>query len=833
MIPACLGNVEDIWKWFMIVRVFGVLICLSIVLMATSAQAADAAAYSDFFKKHCNDCHGGGTAEGGLSLDKLKYDLADRKNYAVWERVHDRIQLGEMPPKDMTQPTADEKNGLLGTLGTDLLVSHEKRKGTVLRRLNRIEYENTLRDLLGIDVSVKEMLPEDSIFNNLDNIGEALGMSDVQLEQYIAASSKSLDDLFTRTNRPEQQTLDVYLEDPKKPTPLDYDLKKLDRTLFFVMMREDGTQIIFHTADSVHALRTAGVNKEGKSYTSEWRAPEDGDYRLTMDAYAYQSPAPMNFSIMHGPNMNSSATSGEMLGFYQVKDQSQKYDVTMRLRKGDKVRIYPELYYRYTEMINVGPYAYKGHGMAINNMKLEGPLKVDWPPRGQKLLIGNLPTKVVKQGGKDVIVVGSNRPEADAVERLVAFATAAFRRDVTIAEIRPYLLLFKQAIDGDADFSTAIKIAATGILTAPQHLYLIEPDGKLDHFQVASRLSYMFWRSMPDDELLDLARKGKLHDKATLRKQVSRLLDDPRSNRFHNDFLDAWLRLREIDFTSPDSNMYPEYDLSLRYSMLEETRAFWKELVNKNLPTTNIADSDFAMVNARLAEHYDLPKMDGMELRSVKLPPKNIRGGILTQASVLKVSANGTNTSPVVRGAYVLDCILGTPPPPPPPGIPGVEPDTRGASTLRQILDKHRNDQSCNSCHSVIDPPGFALENFDVIGGWRDKFRTTGDKAEKKSLQVNGHTVHLKFGLPVDCSGHLRSGKDFRNYTEFKQLLKAEVPRMTLALTNRLLMFGTGRELGFSDRPETYTIVSNNISKKQGIRDLIMDVVTSEIFLNK
>ncbi len=805
---------------------------LALTNLSTS-WGADASSYNAFFKKHCSDCHGGGSSEGGLSLDKLKYSLDDRATYATWERIHDRIQLGQMPPKDMPQPTADEKNSLLGQLGTDLLEAHERRKGTVLRRLNRNEYENTISDLLGIDVSVKDMLPEDSIFNGLDNIGEALGMSDVQLEQYIEASSKSIDDLFSRTQRPENKTLDVYIEDPKKPTPKDYDLKAIDRTLFFVLVRDDGTQIIFHTNDSVHALKTAGVNKEGKSYASTWSAPADGEYRLTVDAYAYQSPAPMNFSIMRGPNMNSSATSGEMLGFYQLKDKSQTYDITMRLRKGDKVRIYPELYYRYREMIDIGPYAYKGHGMAITGMKLEGPLKVDWPPRGQKLLLGNLPTKVVKNGSRETLLVGSNRPEADAIEGLVSFANAAFRREVGVAEIRPYFLLFKGAMDGGADYVTSMKIAATGILTAPQFLYLIEPPGKLDQYAIASRLSYMFWRSMPDDELMDLARKNKLNDPGTLRKQVDRMLKDPRSDRFHNDFLDAWLRLREIDFTAPDAALYPEYDLSLRYSMLEETRAFWKELVNQNLPTSNIADSDFAMVNARLAEHYELPEVDGMQIRSVKLPPRNIRGGILAQASVLKVSANGTNTSPVVRGAYVLDCILGTPPPPPPPGIPGVEPDTRGAQTLRQMLDKHRNQESCNSCHSVIDPPGFALENFDVIGGWRDKFRSTDGKAEKKSVQVNGHTVYYKLALPVDCTGHLRSGKSFRYYTEFKQLLRAEVPRMTLALTNRLLMFGTGRELGFSDRPETYQIVSKNLSQMQGVRDLIMDVVTSEIFLNK
>ena len=271
--------------------------------------------------------------------------------------------------------------------------------------------------------------------------------------------------------------------------------------------------------------------------------------------------------------------------------------------------------------------------------------------------------------------------------------------------------------------------------------------------------------------------------------------------------------------------------------MLAETRAFFRKLIDDNLSVTNVVKSDFAMLNSRLAEHYDIMEKEvggvaGPEIRPVKLPAESVRGGLLSQGSVLKVSANGTNTSPVVRGVWVMERILGQTPPPPPPGVPGVEPDIRGAQTLRELLDKHRNQDNCRNCHKLIDPPGFALESFDPIGGWRERFRGMGD-GERPRLEINGQQVRYRLGPPVDSSGELPGGEKFAGFREFQGLLADDEDALARALAKKLLTFATGRELGFSDRAEVERIVSESAAHDHGVRDLLRLVVTSEIFRKK
>ena len=298
------------------------------------------------------------------------------------------------------------------------------------------------------------------------------------------------------------------------------------------------------------------------------------------------------------------------------------------------------------------------------------------------------------------------------------------------------------------------------------------------------------------------------------------------------DFTEGWLNLRELEFTTPDKQLYPEYDELLLDSIRRETRGFVTELIQNNLGIANLIHSDFAMINSRLARHYGIPGVSGLALQKVKLPADSHRGGILTQASILKVSANGTNTSPVIRGVWVNERLLGIQPQPPPPGIPGVEPDIRGATTLRELLDKHRNSESCNGCHRVIDPPGFALENYDVIGGWRERFRSI-DKGEQVSLKVEGRKVRYRLGSPVDAAGELTTGAKFANLDELKQLLLASQDRVAKCVADKLLTFATGREMGFSDRSEMDKIVAQSKTKNHTMRDLIHAVVQSEIFLSK
>lgn len=346
-------------------------------------------------------------------------------------------------------------------------------------------------------------------------------------------------------------------------------------------------------------------------------------------------------------------------------------------------------------------------------------------------------------------------------------------------------------------------------------------------------MSYFLTRSLPDDELLEVAESGKLTtDRATFLAQTERLLKHKQSPRFVEDFTDAWLNLRDIEFTMPDRNLFPEFDAFLQDSMIRETRAFFRELVDENLGVRNIVKSDFAILNDRLAEHYAVEGVAGPGLRRISLPAGSERGGFLSQASVLKVSANGTNTSPVGRGVWVLERIIGQAPPPPPPGIAGVEPDIRGATTMRELLDKHRNSVTCRSCHQMIDPPGFALESFDPIGGWRDRFRSLGE-GERVELDANGRKVRYRLGPPVDATGELPDGRKFAGYLEFRDLLADDEETLARAFVTKLLVFATGREMGFSDRDVIDRIVQQSAADGHGIRDLILLAATSEIFRRK
>ncbi|MEY4484639.1 MAG: hypothetical protein RL693_2091, partial [Verrucomicrobiota bacterium] len=339
----------------------------------------------------------------------------------------------------------------------------------------------------------------------------------------------------------------------------------------------------------------------------------------------------------------------------------------------------------------------------------------------------------------------------------------------------------------------------------------------------------------PDAELIELAQKGELSKARTLKAQTERLLNDPRAERFTTNFTGQWLNLRAINETTPDSQLHPEFDPSLQDAMLNETKLFFDEILKNNLNLNNFIDSDWTMLNERLAKQYRIPGVKGTEFQKVALKPEYHRGGVLTHGSVLKVSANGANTSPVLRGAWVLDRIMGTPAPPPPPGVPGVEPDIRGAETLRQQLEKHRTLESCNGCHRVIDPPGFALENYDVIGGWRENYRSLGTGFPKPTEeQTYGvKNVRWRVGSPVDATGTTSTGKNFTNLLEYKKILMSDSDMFARALTGKIAVYAGGRAMGFSDRTEVDRIARSVSRKGNGFRDLIHEVVQSELFRNK
>jgi hypothetical protein len=377
-------------------------------------------------------------------------------------------------------------------------------------------------------------------------------------------------------------------------------------------------------------------------------------------------------------------------------------------------------------------------------------------------------------------------------------------------------------------FTDALLAGYSTVLCSPAFVCLEEKPGKLDNDALASRLSYFLWNSPPDAEL----RAAALSSPDVMRAHAARLIDDPKSRRFVDAFIDYWLDLRRVNATSPDSTLYPDYYLDdlLVESADEEPRAFFAELVQRNLPARNIVASDFVMINERLADHYGLKGVDGVALRRVGLPADSVRGGFLTQAGVLKVTANGTTTSPVLRGAWVMERILGRPSPPPPPDVPAVEPDIRGATTIREQLDKHRSLKTCAVCHSKIDPPGFALESFDIFGGYRTQYRALGQGTRVSGFGKNGQPFEFHAGPVVDCSGELPGGGAFRDVQELKKLILKDERGVARNLVRQLLAYGTGSAVRFGDRGRVEEILDRTAADGWGVRSVLVEIALSGLF---
>jgi hypothetical protein len=423
----------------------------------------------------------------------------------------------------------------------------------------------------------------------------------------------------------------------------------------------------------------------------------------------------------------------------------------------------------------------------------------------------------------------------DAEPLLREFMRHAYRRPADGAELNRFLPVIRSALKKGNNFTDAMIAGYTAVLCSPEFLCLEEKPGRLDDYALASRLAFFLWNSAPDDELRACAAKNELHQPEVLRAQTERLLADPKSRQFVDAFLDYWLDLRKIVATAPDSGLYPDYYLDdlLTESALEETQLFFAELLQGDLPARNLVASDFAMLNERLAAHYGLPSVQGVALRRTPLPKESPRGGLMTQAAVLKVTANGTTTSPVLRGAWIMERILGQKPPPPPPSVPAVEPDIRGAVTIRQQLDKHRTLETCNACHAKIDPAGFALENFDVMGGWRDRYRAEGGDKPAQGIAKSGQKFAFHYALPVDASGELPDGRKFRDVGELKTLLLDNKRQIARNLARQLAVYATGAPVRFSDRNEIEQALDRASSSHYGVRSLIHEVVQSDLFLMK
>jgi hypothetical protein len=481
--------------------------------------------------------------------------------------------------------------------------------------------------------------------------------------------------------------------------------------------------------------------------------------------------------------------------------------------------------------------------VAFRWLEVDGPLFEQWPPQSQQFLFGDLPVtnrsaQVVKRkrftppSGVEVL---SNNPEQDAESLLRRFLQQVSRRSVSEPDVQRFLGVIRQALGAGHGFTDSMIAGYTAVLSSPGFLYFNEQPGVLTDMALAERLSYFLWNSSPDAELRAVANRGELHRPRVLRRQTERLLNDPKSQRFIKAFLNYWLDLRLIEGTAPDTELYPDYQLDdlLVESMIDETRSFFAKLVQADLAITNLVASDFAMLNERLASHYGIGGVEGVDLRAVPLPKESLRGGFLTQASVLKVTANGTTTSPVKRGAWVMTRLLGKPPAPPPPGVPALEPDTRGATTIREQLGKHRSQESCAACHRNIDPAGFALESFDVMGGWRERYRVIGSGDPVKGIGHNGLFFTFSQGPPVETEAEWMDGRTFRDVRELRSLLVTNEEQLARNLVQQLVIYATGAPIQFADRPQIAKILAHCRKQGYGVRTLIHEIVQSDMFLNK
>lgn len=788
------------------------------LLLPAVIQAAEwSPQLQPMFDAHCIDCHDADAKKGGLDLTALQWAPDDAANFQLWVKIHDKVQRGEMPPKKKLRPDPALLSAFLKTVH-ELLQKHSQAQQAsegrvVVRRLNRTEYEHTLQDLLGIDTPLREMLPEDGTADGFDNVGAALNLSATHLERYLEAAEAALNAATVRGAQPKTTKVRTDYEETWKDWGGGF-----ARILW--TRNDEGTLAIRSLGGGVpHGGLVAWnppVAGERYRFTFRVKAIIDRDSLYSRGAYA-KSPE-RRVIVKIGTTTKYHSGLVDPLGYFETSPaEYREFTVEARMPFGRTIFIMP---FRAVPELPGEIAMNQTYATAVQWVDIEGPLHDAWPPRGHILLYG------------DVLL--SKGTEADATRLLSAFLPKVFRRPVTQAEIEEHLSIYRDEIAKGRAFDAALRAAYKLALCSPRFLFLQEHPGDLDGHALAARLSYALWSTAPDDELLRLVAERKLRNPAELRKQAERLLADPRSKRFTQNFLASWLNLRNIDFTQPDTKLYPEFEGYLQSCMMQETHAFFDELLRHDLSVRNVVHSDFAMLNERLAEHYGIPDVKGSDIHKVMLPANSRRGGFITQGAVLKVSANGTTTSPVVRGAYILDRILGTPPDPPPKNVSGIEPDIRGATTIREQLDKHRNQTICAGCHAKLDPPGFALESFDVTGRWRDVYRAVPESAKDKIVGIPGTDQRFYVAGPkVDPSYVLADGRPFKDVDEFKRLLLAHPEQLAHCLAEKLTIYLTGGSIQFADREHLEAIVAKARAKDFGVRTLLTEVIQSPLFLRK
>jgi hypothetical protein len=810
-----------------------------------------------FFNEHCVSCHGPKKQKGDLRLDTLANDFLDPATAAQWADIVNTVNSHEMPPDDKPQPTAESAGSFVDWVTAELGRAETAKHSTkaVMRRMNRAEYNNTIRDLVGVNFRPAENFPQDPPAGGFDNIGEALTISPLQLELYYTAARQVLDRAIFEGEQP--PVLKWHFEPEEHNDKSDGARVKRDgQTITLsdgINATENGFAVVHHSAwNTVVGFKQFKLPHEGEyliRFRAAGRVPTraqvvesarlllgqrrdqevaKGSSRPYQDDLYARDLAHFETHRMYDygpPRVKISTTLGGTPRVVAEMDVDapesapKVYEVRAHLtRQQGGVT----LEYAYS-VPTVLPRDWQVRSefaepiLLIDWIELEGPIYASWPPESHRLVLG----------AEDVPRIADET--ARAREVLTKFMTRAFRRPVTTEEVSARVAMFAEVRTRKPSFEEALKVPLAAVLTSPHFLFLVEPEAAatqrraLTAYELASRLSYFLWSSMPDDELFRLAASGELTRPATLTAQVNRLLADPKSDAFVTNFAGQWLGLRKVGANPPVKGLYPEYDRHLEVSIVRESEAFFGEILRHDLDARNLIKSDFVTINERLARFYGIPGVKGDEFRRVPAPPEAHRGGVVTQASIHSITSNGTRTSPVSRGVWVLKTMLGTNPGLPVANageiaskVPGIN-----KATVRQRLQIHRESASCARCHDKIDPLGFALENFNAAGEWRDQ-------------EAHGWSGRVEPNDPViDPSARMPDGTEFKGVEGLQEQLLKKEDLFLIGLSAQLHTYALGRELGFADRPMVRAAAEGMKKNQYTLRSLIQTIVASPAFRQK
>ncbi|MFN3325829.1 MAG: DUF1592 domain-containing protein [Bryobacteraceae bacterium] len=743
------------------------------LLLAANSSTPPKGSASDFDKavkpllaKSCTPCHNDRLASGSLNLAPFSSLESITEHREEWERIIQRVRTGEMPPKGIPRPPDSEIKALMDFVHgeferADRNVKPDPGRVTA-RRLNRSEYSNTIRDLLGVDFRADKNFPTDDSGYGFDNIGDVLTISPVLMEKYVEAA--------------ERIAARAIGADPLPNKPLEAEYHAKDKT------------IRRPTVSAIEATH---------------RIDFDGEYIIRIglpgERSADAKPVTMGF-WMDGKLIHKMQVETKPSGLVYFNPYSEE-EFRLVLPEGDHVFRAGFIADDFVKTLSEKEIYDSKVNKYLNSIKFVGPFPADIErPSRKKILICDPST---------------GRPCVEKI--LTTLARRAYRRPVTKADVTPLLKFVDMAKAEGQSVEQGIQVAIQAMLVSPHFLFRIERDPdptdpnqvhQISEIELASRLSYFLWSSMPDDELLGLAEAGRLRKPGVLDAQIKRMLADERSAALADNFAGQWLEIRNLDSIKPDPQKFPAWGPELRDAMKAETRLFFEYALRENRPLTEFLDARFTFLNDVLAKHYGIEGIEGPEFRRVELSTDQ-RGGILSHASVLTVSSYPTRTSPVIRGKYVLENILGTPPPPPPPDVPALDEESVGSSgSLRQQLEKHRSNAVCASCHNRMDALGFGLENYDAIGQWR--------------------TMDGKF--PVDSSGTLPNGKSFSSPAEMRIVLKDELSDFGRCMTEKMLTYALGRGLERYDRRTIEGIGRKLAESGYRFQTLIHEIVHSMPF---